>query len=135
MRKLVPVLLIMSAALGGCSAFGGKSKSLDEFAVARNAPLIIPPDYSLAPPAPGTVSSSAADSQGQAVEALFGGPAPRSPGESSLLESAGRSGAAIGARSTAGDPDTQVVDKGSVTETIIAAPESGGDVATAQTPR
>ena len=31
--------------LGGCGVFGGKPKSPDEFAVARNAPLVIPPDY------------------------------------------------------------------------------------------
>ena len=31
----------------------GKRQALDEFAVARNAPLVIPPDYSLTPPAPG----------------------------------------------------------------------------------
>ena len=32
----------------------GRPNSPDEFAVARNAPLIIPPDFSLAPPVAGT---------------------------------------------------------------------------------
>ena len=56
----------------------GRRAAPDEFAVARNAPLVIPPDYSLTPPVAGTVSLSAQDAQTQAIEALFGGPAPRS---------------------------------------------------------
>ena len=83
MRKAL--LLVAPAVLvSGCSMFGPKQKSLDEFAVARNAPLVIPPDYSLAPPVAGTVSMSAQDAQTQAIEALFGGPAPRSQGEMSM---------------------------------------------------
>ena len=135
MRKLLPVLTIAAVALGGCSALGGKSQTLDEFAVARNAPLIIPPDYTLNPPAPGAMSGSAADSQGQAIDALFGGPAPRSAGESAILQSAGRDSAAPGARSVAGDPGTVVVDKGVVTQQVIAAPEGDGQAASAQTPQ
>ena len=62
----------------------------DEFAVARNAPLVIPPDFSLSPPVAGTAALSAGDAQQQAIDALFGGPAPRSAGETSLLDAAGR---------------------------------------------
>ena len=80
--------------------------------MARNAPLVIPPDYTLTPPVAGTVSTTAEGAQAQAIEALFGGPAPRSQTETSLLESAGRDRAAVGARSVAGDPETRVVDKG-----------------------
>ena len=135
MRKLCPVLLVSALALSGCaSLFGGKSKTLDEFAVARNAPLVIPPDYTLTPPTAGTVGLSASDAQSQAIEALFGGPAPRSHSETSLLENAGRDRAALGARSVAGDPSTQVVDKGPVTQAILAAPEADGQDASAQTP-
>jgi hypothetical protein len=135
MRKLFPLLLVSAVALSGCaSLFGSKGKNLDEFAVARNAPLVIPPDYTLTPPTAGTVGLSASDAQSQAIEALFGGPAPRSHSETSLLESAGRDRAAMGARSVAGDPNTQVVDKGPVTQAILAAPEADGQDATAQTP-
>ena len=134
MRKALPVLVLLPAlALGGCNVFGGsKPKSLDEFAVARNAPLVIPPDYSLTPPVAGTVSATAESAQAQAIEALFGGPAPRSATETSLLESAGRDRAALGARSVAGDPDTRVVDKGQTTLTIINAPESNTPTASAE---
>jgi hypothetical protein len=134
MRKAL--LLVAPAVLvSGCSMFGPKQKSLDEFAVARNAPLVIPPDYSLAPPVAGTVSMSAQDAQTQAIEALFGGPAPRSQGEMSMLESAGRDRAALGIRSTAGDPDTRVVDKGQATQSILAAPPADSELATAQVPQ
>ena len=134
MRKAF-LIIAPAVLIGGCSMFGPKQKSLDEFAVARNAPLVIPPDFSLAPPVAGTVSMSAQDAQTQAIEALFGGPAPRSQGEMSMLESAGRDRAALGIRSTAGDPDTRVVDKGQATQAILAAPPADSELATAQVPQ
>ena len=136
MRKLIPTLLVLPAiALGGCSLFSGKTKPLDEFAVARNAPLVIPPDYTLTPPVAGTVSTTAEGAQAQAVEALFGGPAPRSQTERTMLDNAGRDRAVVGARSVAGDPETRVVDKGADTQAIIAAPESNSTEATALPPQ
>ena len=134
MRKAI-LLIAPAILLAGCGAFGPKQKSLDEFAVARNAPLVIPPDYSLTPPVAGTVSMTAQDAQTQAIEALFGGPAPRSSTETSMLERAGRDRAAMGIRTTAGDPDTRVVDKGQTTQAIIAAPQADSEVASAQTPQ
>ena len=134
MRKAI-LLLMPAILLGGCGVLSGKRASLDEFAVARNAPLVIPPDYSLTPPVAGTVSLSASDAQTQAIEALFGGPAPRSSTETSVLESAGRDRAAVGVRSTVGDPATRVVDKGQATQAIIAAPQSDTPEASAQTPQ
>lgn len=135
MRKFSVLLLAAATlSLGACASVfgGGKGSNLDEFAVARNAPLVIPPDFSLVPPAPGTISTTAQDAQSQAVQALFGGPAPRSAGEMSVLEKAGTDRVALGARSVVGDPATTVVDKGAVTQTIIAAPESDSQVATTQ---
>lgn len=134
MRKTPALVALTALSLGGCAVFGGGSNRLDEFAVARNAPLVIPPDYTLTPPAPGTATLSPNDAQQQAIQALFGGPAPRSAGETSLLEKAGADRAALGVRSTAGDPDTQIVDKGAVTQAIIAAPQGDGQVASVQTP-
>ena len=133
MRNALILLLVPALALGGCGL--GRNKSLDEFAVARNAPLVIPPDYSLAPPVAGTVTLSPEAAQSQAIEALFGGPAPRSAIETSMLMSAGRDRAALGVRSTAGDPATRIVDKGAATQTIIAAPQGDGQDASAQTPQ
>lgn len=134
MRNSLALAVIAAVALSGCSILRPRTTTPDEFAVARNAPLVIPPDYSLTPPVAGTVTSSPQDAQTQAIEALFGGPAPRPQSESSLLDAAGRDQAALGARSVAGDPDTAVVDMGAVTQSIIAAPESNSDVASAQVP-
>jgi hypothetical protein len=133
MRKAVFITMI-AVALSGCSLFRG-SQAPDEFAVARNAPLIIPPDYALTPPVAGTAGLSPQDAQTQAIDALFGGPAPRSATETSLLERAGRDRASIGIRSVAGDPDTRVVDKGTVTTAILNAPQGDGQLATAQVPQ
>lgn len=132
MRKALPVLLVAALAMSGCAMMRGHSATPDEFTVARSAPLVIPPDYTLTPPVAGTAGLTPEGAQSQAIDALFGGPAPRSMSENLLLDRAGRDRAIIGARSTAGDPDTRVVDKGQVTTAILAAPESNGQVASAQ---
>ena len=132
MRKALLLLVVPALTLGACGI--GKQKALDEFAVARNAPLVIPPDYSLTPPVAGTVSLSAESAQGQAIDTLFGSPAPRSATETNVLDAAGRDRVATGIRSTAGDPDTNVVDKGATTRDIIAAPPGESSDASAPPP-
>ena len=135
MRKSILIVVTAGAlATAGCAAFGGGRAKLDEFAVARNAPLIIPPDYTLVPPAPGTAAITAQDAQRQAIGALFGGPAPRSAGETSVLDRAGADRVTPGARSQAGSPDTQVIDKGPATQTILNAPQADSAEASVQTP-
>lgn len=134
MRKSLTFALLPAIALSGCTLFRGSGGEASEFSVARNAPLVIPPDFSLTPPVAGTATSGPADAQQQAIEALFGGPAPRSQSETSLLEQAGRDRASVGARSTAGDPDTNVVDLGPVTRTILAAQPADSEIASAQVP-
>ena len=134
MRKAISVLLLIPV-LAGCGILKGRSAAPDEFQVARNAPLVIPPDYTLTPPSAGAATSSPTDAQSQAIEALFGGPAPRSTSELLMLEKAGRDHAALGARSLAGDPDTKVFDKGAVTTAILAAPQADGTEASAEVPQ
>jgi hypothetical protein len=132
MRKtLTAVVIVAAVATSGCSVLRGRSATPDEFAVARNAPLIIPPDFSLTPPVAGTAGLSAGDAQQQAIDALFGGPAPRSASESLLLDQAGRERAQIGIRSQVWDPDTRVVDKGPATIQILNAPAANSNVASA----
>ena len=136
MRKS-SILIASGAAvlLSGCETlFGSEAQRPDEFAVARNAPLVIPPDYTLVPPRPGDPRPQAADAQAQALEALFGGTAPRSASENTVLGQAGRDIATDGARSVAGDPETVVVEKGTLTRDIIAAPEGNGRDATVAAP-
>jgi hypothetical protein len=132
MRKAFTAL-VLAALVGtsGCAALGGK-RAPDEFAVARNAPLVVPPDFSLAPPVAGTVGLTAGEAQQQAIDALFGGPAPRSNAETSMLDVAGRDMAQIGIRSTVWDPDTRIVDKGATTIQILSAPAANSDIASAQ---
>jgi len=133
MRKILTAFILVAAvSTSGCSLFRSKSATPDEFAVARNAPLIIPPDFSLTPPVAGTAGLSAGDAQQQAIDALFGGPAPRSQAETSMLDSAGRERAQIGIRSTVWDPDTRVVDKGPITLQILSAPAADTNIASAQ---
>ena len=136
MRKaFIATLAVAALATSGCAALSGKQAAPDEFAVARNAPLIIPPDFNLAPPVAGTQGISAGEAQQQAIDTLFGGPAPRSAAETSLLDQAGRGDAAIGIRSTAWDPDTRIVDKGRTTLQILAAPPANTSIASAQAGR
>jgi hypothetical protein len=131
MRKtLTAVVLIAALAASGCAH--RRASTPDEFAVARNAPLIVPPDFNLAPPVAGTAGLSAGDAQQQAIDTLFGGPAPRSNSETSLLDEAGRDSAQLGIRTTVADPDTRVVDHGQATLTILSAQPTDSSIATAQ---
>lgn len=124
------VLAIVAPALllAGCSGGGVFQRGApDEFAVARQAPLAVPPDFALAPPKPGAPRPVGPDAQTQAIEALFGPGVkapPRTPGETSLLNRAGALPGDASARSTVGDTDTLVVDKGGLAKDIVAAPPS-----------
>ena len=134
MRKsLTALVLVAFVATSGCAALRGRKNPNAEFTVARSAPLIVPPDFNLAPPVTGTNGLSPADAQQQAIDTLFGGPAPRSLGEMSLLDQANRDIAAVGIRSTVWDPDTRIVDKGATTLTILSAQPSSTNIASAQT--
>ena len=131
MRKAFTALALAAAlATSGCGL--GKPKTPDEFQVARNAPLIVPPDFNLAPPVAGTGGITPADAQQQAIDALFGGPAPRTAGETSMLDVAGRNSAQIGIRSQVWDPNTRLVDKGQTTVQILTAANTQTNVASAQ---
>ena len=135
MRKaLTAVVIVAAVSTSGCAVFrSSRNSGPDEFAVARNAPLVIPPDFSLTPPVAGTAGLSPADAQQQAIDALFGGPAPRSASELMLLDQAGRERAQLGIRSNVWDPDTRVVDKGAETVKILNAPAADTNIASAQT--
>lgn len=125
---------LLLAGCGGSQGFANRDRP-DEFAVARAAPLVVPPDFALVPPRPGEPNPASADSRSQALQALFGGPAPRSNAETQVLREAGADRADPGARSVVGDPSTSVVDKGSTTQAIIAAPEGDGREASVSTPQ
>jgi hypothetical protein len=129
--------------LSGCASAGNAAQSLWDWDITgkqaasqpetgRAAPLVVPPDFALAPAQTGTVRPQDAGGQEQVLEALFGGPAARSAAERSISTSAGT--AELGIRSSVGDPKTNTVNKGSITRDIIAAPEGDGQTAQAVIP-
>jgi hypothetical protein len=96
--KLVPavVLLVSGAALlAGCSsaskALGVAKVTPDEFRVVTEAPLVVPPDYSLRPPAPGEPRPQELEPESAARLALLGqrDAEARSDGEKMLDSKAG----------------------------------------------
>ena len=127
MRKTTGVIVVTMSALllAGCGGGGLFNRQRpDEFAVQRQAPLVIPPDFALVPPAPGAPRPTDTSTAQQAQSALFGAPQPRSGVETSVGSKAGQAAPAI--RSTVGDPMTNTVDKGDVARDIIGAPEGDG---------
>ena len=135
MRKPVLTLSVLAgtALLGACGSGGILDRERpDEFAVQRQAPLVVPPDFNLVPPAPGAPRPAEGTASEQALDALFGGPAARSEVETSALMRAGE--AEPGIRTAIGDPLTNTVAKGRVTRDIIAAPEGDGQFAQAVIP-
>ncbi len=68
--------LILAAGLAGChslsNALGYGKTSPDEFRVVSKAPLVLPPDYALRPPAPGEPRPQELQPESAAREALLG---------------------------------------------------------------
>ena len=124
--RLIFSILMATTLLAGCSSFrkavGVDKNAPDEFAVSKQAPLVVPPDFSLRPPRPGAPRPTEIDSQGQALEALFGVQAPpaRSAGEQALLEQAGATKADGNVRTLLRDDGTLVADKGVFLKELLA---------------
>ncbi len=135
MRKTTAFLTLAGASvlLSACGSGGLLNRSRpDEFAVQRQAPLVVPPDFALTPPQPGAPRPADQTAQQQAQDALFGTPAPRSEVEKNTISRAGT--ATPGIRSIVGDPQTNTVAKGAVTLDIISAPQGDGREAQAVIP-
>ena len=132
MRKIAALTLISATTLlSACGGGGGlfNRDRPDEFAVQRQMPLVVPPDFALTPPQPGAPRPANTNTQSQTLDALFGGQSPRSELERNTTSRAGTPATSI--RSAVGDPATNTVAKGEVTRDILAAPQ--GDGAAAQT--
>jgi hypothetical protein len=136
MRNL-SLLLLGTAALALAACGGGKRlgdrRGPDELAISRSAPLVVPSEFNLTPPRPGTPRATGQDAQTQAMEALFGPGVrvpPRSPAEQQLLDRAGTADPAV--RSNAGDQATNTVNKGAFVREIVSAPAGTLDPERAQ---
>lgn len=140
MRKIIAVVALAggAAALSGCahtkaSGFGNRNAP-NEFAVTRNPPLVIPPDFALRPPRPGEPRPQEVSPSQQALSTMFGGQAKLTPDQQALIDKAGGD-VQPGIRSEAGSPGTDVVDKGTATKDIVAAPAGNGDNTSVTTPQ
>lgn len=89
------VLATAAVALAGCGstrqALGMTKTTPDEFRVVTKAPLVVPPEYALRPPAPGEPRPQELQPESAARAALLGErlAANRTPGETALVNAAG----------------------------------------------
>lgn len=132
-------LLGLALTLAACSNSIANRNRPDELAVGRQAPLVIPPDFTLQPPRPGAPRPLATDSQQQALEALFGPGVtlpPKSSLEQNMMEQSRATQVDSMIRSYAGElkgpsQTTQSVDKGSFLREILDAPAGARNPAVA----
>jgi hypothetical protein len=86
-------LVAAGASMSGCTAVQRSLAPVtpDEFRVVARAPLVVPPDYALRPPAPGEPRPQELQPEGAARAAILGANAARqvSPGERLLMTKAG----------------------------------------------
>lgn len=98
-RAIVITALVASAGLAGCQsaskALGMAKITPDEFKVVTKAPLVVPPDYALRPPAPGEPRpvELEPDSASRASALARAQAADRSDGEKVLVAKAGANNA------------------------------------------
>lgn len=94
-RAIVVAALAATAGLAGCQsaqkALGMSKVTPDEFRVVTKAPLVVPPDYALRPPAPGEPRPQELQPESAARNALLGQreAEQRSDGEKFLVAKAG----------------------------------------------
>ena len=90
---LIAVALVAGASVSGCTSLQRKLAPVtpDEFRVVARAPLVVPPDYALRPPAPGEPRPQELQPEGAARAAILGANAARqaSEGEKLLIAKAG----------------------------------------------
>lgn len=94
-RVLVATALLAAVGVSGCNstrnALGMSKVTPDEFRVVAKAPLVVPPDYALRPPAPGEPRPQELQPESAARTALLGAreAQTRTDGEKMLVAKAG----------------------------------------------
>lgn len=140
-KLILAVCATAMVTLSGCASVSQAGQALWDWdirgnqaaapATGRAAPLVVPPDFALEP-TPTVAARPTEAGQEQVLEAMFGGAAQRSAAERAISTTPGA--AEMGIRSSVGDPQTNTVNKGSITRDIIAAPEGDGQTAQAVIP-
>lgn len=108
MPKPIAMLAVLAAATAasGCAslsrAVGATKTTPDEFRVVTSAPLTLPPDYNLRPPAPGEARPQELEPGAEARAALFGEQVgtQASAGERTFVVAAGAAAADANIRNT-----------------------------------
>lgn len=114
----------------GLSACASGNSTPDEFRVIRKAPLTVPPDYNLRPPAPGSSRPQELASDQAARAAVFGVDIGRTAteGERLLIRSAGGEAVESNIRSEIDYDSAQILRKPrSFTDTILNFGKGGGE--------
>ena len=113
---------LVTVALSGCSDFkrmvGIEKTSPDEFAVESRAPLTIPPDFDLRPPAPGAGRPQEVSSANKAKTAIDNA-GPGDPGKQAV--------GTLHYPGTAPDADSQVADQ-SLAAKLLQSGDTGNSV-------
>jgi hypothetical protein len=120
-----PIIMCLAAGvlLTGCSDFkritGIEPTSPDEFAVESRAPLTIPPDFNLRPPAPGTPRPQEANIADKA-RGVVDNAGPGEPGKQAA-------GSLKYQGANLADPNAQIADQ-SLSAKLLQAGDTGGAV-------
>ena len=125
------IALVAGLALSGCSdtkrALGYEKAPPDEFQVVQRAPLAMPPEFSLRPPAPGTVRPQEGSTRDQAKASLTGArptaaisAVGRDSGDMALLKRTGADQAQPGIRELVNKETQALADAGrSFTDKLV----------------
>jgi hypothetical protein len=125
----IALATVSLASLSACQALRG-SGTPDEFRVVRKAPLTIPPEYNLRPPAPGTSRPQELEPDAQARVAVFGKDIGRdaSEGEKLLVKAAGGDTLDRAVRAAVDYDSAQILRKPkSFTDQILSFGKKSGD--------
>jgi hypothetical protein len=125
--ETLSLAVLAAAALSACSS---GPRTPDEFRVVRKAPLVVPPEFNLRPPAPGESRPQELSPDAQARVSVFGSDIGRdaSDGEKMLVTKAGGDAVDRTVRSAIDFETTQILRKNrSLADSILTFGRSSSD--------
>lgn len=130
MLKLAAGVLLASSVLVGACSSGPRTP--DEFRVVRKAPLTVPPEYNLRPPAPGEAIPQELSPDAERQMSVFGRDlgASASAGERALVEAAGAAATDRSVRAAVDFESSQSLKKNeSFADAVLNYGADGGETA------